>query len=69
MREYRCGDEIGVTVRAPENCCLFCKHCTDVFWDYSNGPYMLFCNIHEDVKKAGGHTGDCKEFEEDPNAQ
>ena len=23
--------------------CLICKHCTDIFWDYTHGPYMLFC--------------------------
>lgn len=25
---------------APDNCCLFCKNCTDVFYD-SRGPYMF----------------------------
>ena len=27
----------------PRKCCLICKHCTDIFWDYTHGPYMLFC--------------------------
>lgn len=26
-------------------CCLLCKHCTDVFLDYSNGPYMFMCDL------------------------
>lgn len=25
--------------------CLLCKHCTDVFYDYSNGPYMTMCDL------------------------
>ena len=31
--------------------CLVCKHCTDVWWEYSNGPYMVCCEysfINED---------------------
>lgn len=27
--------------------CPNCKHCTDVFWDYSNGIYMTMCAIDE----------------------
>ena len=23
--------------------CLICKHCTDIFWDYTHGPYMVYC--------------------------
>ena len=23
--------------------CLVCKHCTDIFYDSTNGPYMVFC--------------------------
>ena len=25
--------------------CLVCKHCTDMWYDYSNGPYMVLCDI------------------------
>lgn len=38
MRHYKCPE---YECDAPDNCCLFCKHCTDVFWDYTNGPYMF----------------------------
>lgn len=69
MREYRCGDEIGVTVRAPETCCLFCKHCSDIFWDMTSGPYAIFCYIHDDPFECDGIIGRCIDFEEDPNAQ
>lgn len=44
---------------APDNCCLFCKHCTDVFWDYTNGPYMFFCELGH------GNYMECGAFEED----
>ena len=43
---------------APDNCCLFCKHCTDVFWDYANGPYMFICNID-----CRGEWDSCGQFE------
>lgn len=23
--------------------CVFCKHCADLFWDYSNLIYMIIC--------------------------
>lgn len=23
--------------------CLVCKHCVDMFYDDTNGPYMVFC--------------------------
>ena len=27
--------------------CLICKHCTDIFWDYTHGPYMVICEESE----------------------
>ena len=39
--------------------CLFCEHCTDVFWDYSNGPYMIICDIGEEQ-----YRGNCIYFKE-----
>ena len=29
---------------APEDHCLFCDKCKDLFWDYTNGPYLFFCD-------------------------
>lgn len=26
--------------------CLFCKHCSDIFWDYTNGIYAIICDIN-----------------------
>lgn len=25
--------------------CVFCNHCTDVFWDYTNLIYAIICDI------------------------
>jgi len=47
--------------------CFFCKHCTDVFFDYTSGPYMFICDKHdgEHDPTAKGICGKCKMFEED----
>ena len=37
--------EDGRIFGAHKNSCLFCKHCTDIFYDYTNGPYMFFCDL------------------------
>ena len=68
MKEYRCG---FITVEALENSCLFCTHCTDVFYD-SKGIYMLFCDVStsddmsEDIKN--GIAGNCIKYKADDNA-
>ena len=59
LREYRCE---YYTVMAPPTCCLFCDHCTDVFWDFSNGPYMFLCNAGMDTDD--GAAGRCAGFSE-----
>lgn len=28
-----------------ERSCFFCKHCTDIFYDYTHGPYMFYCEL------------------------
>ena len=64
MREYKCDDPYGpgVVVRAPERACLFCEHCTDVWWDYTNGPYACLCELHTDIIKMEGPQGNCTDF-------
>ncbi len=54
--------ENGWKVHAPENCCLFCDHCTDIFYD-SGGIYMTWC----DIGKAAytGLRGECEDFIEE----
>ena len=51
--------------KCPEKACVFCDHCTDVFWDYTNGPYMVFCDISADTEK--GFIGHCELFKEEEN--
>lgn len=59
-RTYECEH---YKVTANEKSCFFCKHCTDIFFDYTNGPYMFICNkniepTHEILSKG------CITFEE-----
>lgn len=30
---------------AHEHSCLFCKHLTDIYWDYTHGPYLFICEL------------------------
>ena len=46
---YQLTDTFYCAVKEP-SCCT-CKHCTDVFWDYSNGIYMLLCEYGNNNKK------------------
>ena len=60
----------GVKVGAHKYSCLFCFHCTDIFWDYTNGIYDIICDIElqnnesmqENINLA--FSGKCKSFEE-----
>lgn len=38
------GLENGAVYKMPSVHCVFCKHCTDLFYDYTNGPYMFTCD-------------------------
>ena len=59
----------GLQYKCPDKCCLFCKHCSDIFVDYTNGPYMIICekfcanNKYKKQVNLGLH-GKCKYFEE-----
>lgn len=58
----------GLTYVAPENCCLFCKHCNSILVDYTNGPYHTDCefNFYDEEHQT---PGNCEKFEaeEDEN--
>ena len=60
MKEYKCE---YYSVQAAENSCFFCQHCTDIFFDYANGPYMFICD--EDADTTKGYDGQCKLFKEE----
>ena len=57
MKIYRCDN--GSYYVGPQRSCLLCKHCTDLYWDYTHGPYMFFCELGLDVSM------DCDKFEDD----
>lgn len=44
-----------------KNSCVFCEHC-DVFWDYTNGPYLFLCDA--DCNTEHGLSGQCEIFKE-----
>ena len=54
---FKC--ENGKLYVADEGTCLSCKNCSDVFWDYTNGPYLCFC------EKNYNYGINCPEWEED----
>ena len=60
MKLYECE---FYSVMAHERSCLFCGHCTDVFWDYANGPYMFLCDAGGDADAA--QRGECQRFVEE----
>lgn len=41
--------------------CFFCSHCTDIYYDATNGPYMSLCDKEFDAAEG------CKYFEIDKN--
>lgn len=53
----------GYTVMAHPKSCFFCEHCTDIIYDYSNGPYMFICNNNIDSDHIElGLKGMCDNF-------
>ena len=43
---YELSDGIfKMRVGAHKKSCLFCSHCSDVVWDFTNGPYMITCDL------------------------
>ena len=60
FRKYECE---YYSVMARPTSCFFCDHCTDIWFDYTNGPYMFYCDI--DKNTAEGIAGKCKSFIEE----
>lgn len=59
MKEFTL--KTGEKVNAPDKCCLFCKHCTDLFYDW-HGIYLTMCELEKDIVE--GSKGECDYFEE-----
>lgn len=58
---FECAN--GRTYQAPDKSCCFCKHCTDIFYDFTHGPYLFMCDLERDAEKAFENT--CANFEEE----
>ncbi len=58
---YECE---AFTCEAPIHSCFFCEHCSDIFYDFTNGSYALVCDMCsiETYKDCGLH---CRDFKED----
>lgn len=59
MRIFKC--ENGKEYECPDNACVFCDHCSDIFYDYTNGPWLILCELPDYVGRIG--TG-CEHFTE-----
>jgi hypothetical protein len=57
----------GYSVVAHKQSCFFCAHLTDIWFDYTNGPYMFHCNSCVRSNDPGQEEiveGKCPYFEE-----
>lgn len=67
-RLYQCE---FYSVWADKRSCFFCDHLTDIWWDYTNGPYMFRCARGHDDALADpdgirrGMRGECPDFTEE----
>ena len=63
MRKFITDGPAGlVTFLLPDKHCVFCSHCSDVFYDYSNGPYLFLCTKDNDTN-AWEHCADFDSIE------
>ena len=58
----------GITINVKcDKDCVFCKHCIDVIWDYTNLIYLMTCDLErieiDEGNDQGEHT--CEMFEEE----
>lgn len=63
IKIYRC--ENGHLYKFPQQSCFFCSHCTDIFYDYSHGPYMVFCELNNPNRENGNFDSKCLDYEDD----
>ena len=60
-RPFKCDN--GKIYMLPKDHCAFCDNCTDIFFDYTNGPYLFLCN------KGCEDYETCGSFEEEDDEQ
>lgn len=62
MRVFK--TDIGLSFNVKQDkCCVFCDHCTDIFYD-SRGPYMIDCDKSSKYADDHNSSGKCKLFKE-----
>lgn len=62
MRVFK--TDIGLSFNVKQDmCCVFCDHCTDIFYD-SNGPYMIDCDKSSKYADDHNSSGKCELFKE-----
>lgn len=63
LRDEENGEEFKVGVKCDKDC-VFCVHCTHVFWNKEQLIYALVCDLDRkevtDCNRRGNHT--CKMF-------
>lgn len=70
---WEASDGLGPHCWCPAESCVFCDHCTDIYYDYSNGPYMFACELDKDksaddnFQTEKGVIGKCEYFIESKN--
>ena len=45
MRIFKCDN--GFDYKCSDHACVFCDHCSEIFYDYTHGPYLILCDIPE----------------------
>lgn len=60
VKHFQCDS--GRIYELPSEACVFCEHCTDIFWDYSHGIYMLICCEEQSAVEFGNVPCICKKF-------
>lgn len=63
MKKFKCDN--GNVYICKDRTCLVCANCTDIFWDYTNGPYMVICKIRDDICA----DGTCTDYMEETNEE
>ena len=38
------------TLMLPRKHCVFCEHCTDIWWDYTHGIYGIFATLTQMIR-------------------
>ena len=54
---YKKFEGDGYTIIAHPKSCFFCKHCVEILFDFTNGPYMFVCDKEKDTNS--GLKGEC----------